>query len=51
MDNIRENAVKSDPRLRKFDEKTTFWELLRYKYFTFYFFKKPAGPSLGLCSL
>ena len=38
MDNV--NKVKSDPRLRKFDEKTTFWELLRYKYLTFYFFKR-----------
>ena len=38
MDNV--NKIKSDPRLRKFDEKTTFWELLRYKYLTFYFFKR-----------
>ena len=49
MDNV--NKIKSDPRLRKFDEKTTFWELLRYKYFTFYFFKRACWAIFRLVLL
>lgn len=38
MDNSKK--IKSDPSMRVFDEKTTFWELCKYKYFTLYFLKK-----------
>ena len=38
MDNSKK--IKSDPSMRVFDEKTTFWELCKYKYFTPYFLKK-----------
>lgn len=38
MDNSKK--IKSDPSVRVFDEKTTFWELCKYKYFTLYFLKK-----------
>ncbi|MCI5960790.1 MAG: carbohydrate ABC transporter permease [Ruminococcus sp.] len=34
--------IKSDPSMRVFDEKTTFWELCKYKFFNLYFLKKVA---------
>ena len=34
--------IKSDPSMRVFDEKTTFWELCKYKFFNLYFLKKAA---------
>ncbi len=35
-----ERKVKIDPSLRVFDEKTSFWVLLRYKYLTMFFLQK-----------
>lgn len=40
MDKV--NKIKTDPAMRVFDEKTTFWELCKYKYFTLYFLKRVA---------
>ncbi len=40
MDKV--NKIKTDPSMRVFDEKTTFWELCKYKYFTLYFLKRAA---------
>ena len=34
--------IKSDPSMRVFDEKTTFWEICKYKFFNLYFLKKVA---------
>ena len=40
--------IKSDPSMRVFDEKTTFWELCKYKFFNLYFLKNCRVRNLPL---